>query len=163
MFIQYLWDVYPNVDGMLIQSCNPCNWAIYLFYWVHSFNLFWFLKQPVRSGRVQYVPSGSGLKARIRHFQNYRHEEKLAGQRHAAAAAATAATAATAASAASAAASPITGSIYTSTSNNNNSSSSSSVAIPLSRDKLTTKNRLKVCEGAVQSKLPIFDKRVKPN
>ena len=88
------------------------------------------LQQAVRSGRVQYVTSGSGLKARIRHFQNGRHEEKL-GHRHGDKVAA--------------------------------SQRIDSVATALSKDKLTARNRLKVCEGAVQSKLPIFDRRVNSN
>jgi len=81
-------------------------------------------QQPVRSGRVQYIASSSsGLKARMRHFQNWHHEEKLAAVAAAAAA----------------------------------SQRVDSVATALSKEKLTAKNRLKVCEGAVQSKLPIFD------
>ena len=87
--------------------------------------------------RVQCI-TNSGLKARIRQFQNWRHEEKLGREKLLASQLTERLTAAGLEKQA-------------------NLPASSTIA------KKHVSHRLKVCEGAVQSKLSLFDKKANPN
>lgn len=98
-------------------------------------------KDKATKGRGGQCSANSALKARIRQFQNWRHEEKLGREKLLASQLTERLT-----GAANAEKSPL----MTITPN-------STIA------KKQVSHRLKICEGAVQSKLSLFDKKVNQN
>ncbi len=95
-------------------------------------------KDKAATGRRVQCVTNSGLKARIRQFQNWRHEEKLGREKLLASQLTERLTAA-------------------GLEKQTNLPVSSTIA------KKHVSHRLKVCEGAVQSKLSLFDKKVNHN